>query len=142
MRAVRGIMGGYPRRIPLSAMVHHPWSYRGHREKGFIDGPLRGQFCDVRTWAHEGLVNELVAAGYYVDGGTPESAYRWLKEETERQVALWLYCWVPGTVEDFTRDLALARRLGAPQMLFWEADYIDLRPELERERIAAVMGEA
>lgn len=36
-------------------------------------------------------------------------------------------------------DLALARKVGARQMLFWEADYIDLRPEPQRSEIMKAM---
>jgi len=35
---------------------------------------------------------------------------------------------VPQTPEDFAREFAAATGLGAKQMLFWEADYIDDRP--------------
>lgn len=32
-------------------------------------------------------------------------------------------------VADFQRDFALAQQLAAKQILFWEADYIDDRPQ-------------
>lgn len=130
------------RGVRLAAMVHHRWGYRGRPEEGgAVDGSLRGILCDVRTWAREGLVDEMVAAGYYTGGGTPESGYRDIEEETEGRVPLWLYCWVPNTPEEFERDLALARKLGVRQMLFWEADYIDLRPEPQRAAIMKAMRE-
>jgi hypothetical protein len=44
-------------------------------------------------------------------------------------VDVWSYGWVPQTVADFQRDFALAQQLGAKQILFWEADYIDDRPQ-------------
>lgn len=140
MRSVRREVQKRKPKIVLSAMVHHRWAYRGRIEEGgAIDGSLRGILCDVRTWAREGLVDEMVAAGYYVGGGAPESGYRDLEEETEGRVPLWLYCWVPNTPEEITRDLALARKLGVKQMLFWEADYLDLRPEPQRQAILDVM---
>lgn len=143
MRSVRAEVNKRKPRIPLSAMVHHRYAYRGRIEEGgAIDGSLRGILCDVRTWARDGLVDEMVAAGYYTSGGTPESGYRDLEEETEGRVPLWLYCWVPNTPDEFTRDLAVARKLGAKQMLFWEADYIDARPEPQREAIMRVMRES
>ena len=66
---------------------------------------------------------------YYRDGGTPELACRALQKETEGRVDVWSYAWVPQTVADFQRDLALARQLQAKQILFWEADYIDDRSQ-------------
>jgi hypothetical protein len=108
-------------------MVGHPWHYRGAMDK--IDGNLRGLLLDVNTWAREGLMDAAVAAGYYRDGGTPEMACRALKKETEGKVDVWSYAWVPQTVADFQRDFALAEQLQAKQILFWEADYIDDRPQ-------------
>jgi hypothetical protein len=35
---------------------------------------------------------------------------------------------VPHTPEEFIREFAAAEKLGATRMLFWEADYIDDRP--------------
>ena len=84
----------------------------------------------------------MVAAGYYTGGGTPESGYRDIEEETEGRIPLWLYCWVPNTPEEFARDLALAHKLGTRQMLFWEADYIDIRPEPQRTEIMKAMSKA
>ncbi len=139
MRTVRSTLDQDSRRMALAAMVHHPWAYRGHQEIGSVDGSLRGMLCDIHTWVREDLVDELVVAGYCTKEGTPELAYRWLEEETEGRVPLWLYGWVPDHPEDFGRDLALARRLRARQILFWEADYIDLRPEPQRERIMTAM---
>ena len=40
---------------------------------------------------------------------------------------MWTYAWVPQNVEEFRRDADLAARLGARQILLWEADYIDDR---------------
>jgi hypothetical protein len=42
---------------------------------------------------------------------------------------------VPRTVADVDREAALARKLGAGQILFWEADYLDDgRPKAEISR--------
>jgi len=143
MREVRREVKSHKRKIVLSAMVCHRWGYRGRPEEGgATDGSLRGLLCDVRTWAREGLVDEIAAAGYYTSGGTPESGYRYIEEETEGRVPLWLYCWVPQTPDDFTRDLALARKLRTRQMFFWEADYIDTRPKPQREAIMKVMRDS
>lgn len=126
MRAARKLTRSQHRPIPLAVMVGHPWHYRGAQDK--IDGNLRGLLLDVATWAREGLMDAAVPAGYYRDGGTPEMAYRSLKEETEGKVDVWSYGWVPQTVADFKGDFALAEQLQAKQILFWEADYIDDRP--------------
>lgn len=143
MRSVRAEVKKHKPHVTLSAMVHHRWAYRGRIEEGgAIDGSLRGILCDVRTWAREGLVDEIVAAGYYTGGGTPESGYRDIEEETEGRVPLWLYCWVPQSPEEFRQDSALARKLGAKQILFWEADYIDARPEPQRAEIMKAMRES
>jgi hypothetical protein len=127
MRAARKLARSQKRPIPVAVMVGHPWHYRGLMDK--IDGNLRGLLLDVNTWAREGLMDAAVAAGYYRDGGTAEMAYRALKKETEGKVDIWSYAWVPQNVADFQRDFGLAQQLEAKQMLFWEADYIDDRPQ-------------
>jgi uncharacterized lipoprotein YddW (UPF0748 family) len=142
MRGVRQEVQQHARRPRLAAMVHHRWAYRGLPAEGPIDGSLRGILCDIRTWAREGLVDELVAAGYYREEGTPEAGYHWLAEETEGRVPLWLYAWVPQEEADLARDLALAQRLGAAQILFWEADYIDFRPAEKAGLLSAAMRQA
>jgi hypothetical protein len=127
MRAARKLIDSQKRRIPIAVLVGHPWHYRGLMDR--IDGNLRGLLLDVNTWAREGLMEAAVAAGYYRDGGTAEMAYRALKKETEGKVEVWSYAWVPQTVADFERDFALAQQLDAKQILFWEADYIEDRPQ-------------
>jgi hypothetical protein len=127
MRAARKLARSQKRPVPVAVMVGHPWHYRGAIDK--IDGNLRGLLLDVNTWAREGLMDAAVAAGYYRDGGTPDMACRALKKETEGKVDVWSYAWVPQTVADFQRDFALAEQLQAKQILFWEADYIDDRPQ-------------
>lgn len=125
MRAARRLIRSTNRDLPMAAMVGHPWHYRGEQNK--IDGNLRGLLLDVKTWANEDLVDSVVAAGYYRDGGNSEMAARALQKETGNKVDVWPYAWVPQTVADFDRDFALAKSLGAKEILFWEADYIDDR---------------
>lgn len=156
MREVRNVVNDNKKIIPVSAMVQHPWSYRGILPEMIteqtpewvkkmggnkIDGPLRGLLCDIRTWAKEGLVDELVAAGYYTDKGNAKKAYLYLANETNGKVPLWLYCWVPSKPEDFVRDLELAKELRTNQMLFWEADYIDNSEEKNRQKVIDTIQE-
>ena len=130
MRDARKLVASHARKVPVCAMVGHPWHYRGTVDR--IAGNLKGLLLDVKTWADEGLVDSVIAAGYYRDGGTPEMAYKALKEETGGKVDVWTYAWVPQNVAEFDRDFALAKSLGAKQILFWEADYIDDRPNARR----------
>ncbi|MDQ6631623.1 MAG: family 10 glycosylhydrolase [Verrucomicrobiota bacterium] len=125
MRALRALVRSRKNNLPISVLVGHPWHYRGEQNK--IDGNLRGLLLDVKAWANEGLMDSAVAAGYYRDGGNAEAAYRALQKETEGKVSVWTYAWVPQKVSDFQNDFALAQKLGAPQILFWEADYMDDR---------------
>src|SRR5581483_248218 len=127
MRAASKLVRSQKRPVPIAVMVAHPWHYRGLLDK--IDGNLRGLLLDVNAWAREGLMDAAVSAGYYRDGGTPEMAYQALAKETEGKVDVWSYAWVPQNVGEFQRDFGLAQRLGAKQMLFWEADYIDDRSQ-------------
>jgi hypothetical protein len=120
-------------------MVGHPWHYRGMKNK--IDGNFRGLLLDVEAWAREGLIDAAVAAGYYRDGGNAELAYQALLGEVGPGVDVFTYAWVPGTVADVERDCALARKVGARQILFWEADYIDDRKNAA-ELMAAMSCEA
>ena len=71
MREVREL--ARKQKVPLSVMVGHAWHYRGEMNK--IDGNLRGLLLDVNTWAKEGLMDSVVAAGYYRDGGNAALAY-------------------------------------------------------------------
>jgi hypothetical protein len=113
------------KRVPITAMVGHPWHYRGMQDA--IDGNLRGLLLDVPTWAKEGLIDAVIAAGYYRPGGDATKAFEALKKETNNKVDVWYYAWVPNTVDEFNRDYAAAEKLGAKNILFWEADYIDDR---------------
>jgi hypothetical protein len=127
MRAVRERVKKHSKPVPVAVMVGHPWHYRGLQDP--IDGNLRGLLVDVATWAKEGLMDSAIAAGYYRAGGDATKAYQALAAETEGKVDLWYYAWVPQTPEEFTREFAAANKLGAKRMLFWEADYIDDRPQ-------------
>jgi hypothetical protein len=110
-------------RLPIAVMVGHPWHYRGELDK--IDGNLRGLLLDLKTWANEGLMNSAVAAGYYRDGGNAEKAWQALRDETGGKTDVWLYQWVPKSVAEFNASTALAKKVDASQILFWEGDYIE-----------------
>lgn len=125
MRAAHKLIRANRRKLPIAALVGHTWHYRGEQNK--IDGNLRGLLLDVTAWAREGLVDSVVAAGYYRDGGNAELAWQALRNETEGRVDVWTYAWVPASVADAGQTFALADKLGAKQILFWEADYIDDR---------------
>lgn len=154
MREFRDLLASQPRPTRSAAMVQHPWAYRGVLPEQITAdtppwvvnmggnryaGSLRGLGCDIRTWAREGLVDNLLVSGYYTAGGTPEMAYRYLVDETEARLPLTLYAWVPTKASDFARDLQLAEQLGAAELLFWEADYIDSRPAADLEAIHAAI---
>ena len=70
------------------------------------------------------------------DGGTPEKAQCALVEETDGKVDVWSYAWVPLDVAAFEREFELASSLGAQQILFWEADYIDDRANTAELKLA------
>ena len=113
-------------KLPIAVMVGHPWHYRGTLDP--IAGSLKGLLLDVKTWAGEGLMDAAIAAGYYRPGGNAALAYNSLREECAGgKVDCWTYAWVPNNVAEFDRDYQLARKVGAKQILFWEADYIDGR---------------
>lgn len=128
MRELRKLVDAHAARgLPIAALVGHPWHYRGLQDP--IDGNLRGLLLDVKAWADEGLIDAVVAAGYYRAGGSAARAYRALAEETGGKVDVWYYAWVPQSVDEFDAQYNEARSLGAKRMLFWEADYIDDRAE-------------
>jgi uncharacterized lipoprotein YddW (UPF0748 family) len=114
--------------MPISVMVQHPWSYRGGPDDTPYADSREGLLCDVGAWAREGLIDEAVAAGYYRADGTPEKAFRWLQQETEGKVDLWLYGWI-GSADGFRADARLAEELGAKELLLWESNYIGLPPD-------------
>jgi hypothetical protein len=125
MRAARGLQKTLRPGMPLAVLVGHTWHYRGAIDR--IAGNLRGLLLDVPAWAEEGLMDAAVAAGYYRDGVTAAGAWQELRKDAGGKVDVWTYAWVPQNVGEFERDFALARSLGANQILFWEADYIDDR---------------
>jgi uncharacterized lipoprotein YddW (UPF0748 family) len=127
MRAVRKLARKYKHPLPIAALVGHPWHYRGEQNK--IDGNLRGLLLDVRSWAVEGLVDAVVPAGYYLGEGNAVTAAQALRRETNGQVDVWTYAWVPSNAADADRTFAVADSVGATQVLFWEADYIDDRKD-------------
>jgi len=134
MRDLRKLAAARPRKTPVAVLVGHPWHYRGTNDP--IDGNPRGLLLDVTAWANEGLIDAAVAAGYYRPGGSAESAYRALRAETGGKVDVWTYAWVPTTVAGFEGDFAVAQKLGAKQMLLWEADYIDARANATELKLA------
>ena len=125
VRSAHQLIRSHRRKLPISAMVAHPWHYRGEQNK--IKGNLPGLLLDVATWAGEGLVDSVVAAGYYRDGGNAELAWEALRKETGSKVGVWTYAWVPNNASEADQTFALADKLGAKEILFWEADYIDGR---------------
>lgn len=134
MRAVRKLTRAHKRPLPVAALVGHPWHYRGEQNK--IDGNLRGLLLDVQSWAREGLIDAVVPAGYYLSGGSAVAAAKALREETEGQVNVRTYAWVPSTLAEVEQAVAVADQANARQILFWEADYIDDRvnaAELKKE---------
>lgn len=138
MRGVRRLIEKKrPGGLPVSVLVGHPWLYRGAKQK--IDGNLRGLLLDVSAWAREGLIDEAVPAGYYLDGGKAELAYQALKNETLGKVPVVVYAWVPGSTAEFSDDAAMARRIGAGQILFWEADYIEGKDARTKAELQSVM---
>lgn len=134
MREVFKLVRGRKRRLPIAALVGHPWHYRGELNK--IAGNLRGLLLDIAAWAREGLVDAVVPAGYYRDGGNAELAWQALRKETEGKADVWTYAWVPSTVADVEQSLALAGKVGAKQILYWEADYIDARADAAQLKAA------
>jgi len=127
MRDVRARVAKHHKPLPVAVMVGHPWHYRGTMDP--IAGNLRGLLLDVSTWADEGLMDAAIAAGYYREGGNAASAYKALADETGNKVDLWYYAWVSQNADEFMREADAAQSLGAKRMLFWEADYIDDRPQ-------------
>ena len=124
MRGACELIRGKNPSLPISMMGHHAWSYRGATPH--VNGNLHGLLLDTATWAREGLIDEIVAAGYYAEGGTPEKAFAQMKGEVGDRGNIWLYWWVPPDADDFKKSVAVAESLGATQILYWESDYIDL----------------
>jgi uncharacterized lipoprotein YddW (UPF0748 family) len=127
MREAHALIKQTDPRLAVTAMVQHPWSYRGGPKDTPYADNLQGLLCDVRTWAREGLIDGIVAAGYYREGGNAERAFRALQKETGGKAPVWGFGWIT-TPEQFAADTTLAEKLGAPELLLWESDYIALPP--------------
>ncbi len=123
--------------LPLVVMVQHPWGYRG-AQSAYADN-LLGLLLDVGTWSREGLMDAAIATGYYKNGGTPAMAYNYLKKLVGDKVDVWYFGWVPGDQASFDTAYADAKNLGAKQILFWEADYIDNQPAGAKETLQKYM---
>lgn len=155
MRQVRSLLDEQPRKIRVIAMVQHPWSYRGvlpemiddqtpqwvrnmggHR----IDGALNGLLCDIKTWARERLIDDIIAAGYYTAGGDALMACDYLRNETEGKLPIIVYGWVPTSPEAFFHDVAVAKYADTNEILCWEADYIDNQEPQQRDQIRKVIA--
>ncbi len=130
MRDAHALIRKHNPKMPISAMVHAPWGYRGAVNDTPYKDSLSGMLLDFRTWAREGLIDEIVAAGYYRPGGNAELAYRYLQKETEGKTKVWLFGWI-GSPDQFVADVKLAEKLNASQILLWESDYIGLPPTNE-----------
>jgi hypothetical protein len=127
MREVRKRVRQHKKQIPIAVMVGHPWHYRGMQDP--IAGNLRGLLLDVTTWAKERLMDSVVAAGYYLPEGNAAKVYENLQAETGGGLDVWYYAWVPNTPEEFNREYNVVRDWNPRNILFWEADYIDDRPQ-------------
>ncbi|MBN1345660.1 MAG: family 10 glycosylhydrolase [Phycisphaerae bacterium] len=131
MRQAHALIKKTNSKMAISAMVHNPWGYRGRPDDTPYKDNLYGLLLDTRAWADEGLIDEIVAAGYYRSGGNAELAYQAMKKETGGKLPVWLFGWI-GSADQFRGDTRLAEKLGAPQLLLWESDYIGLPPANEQ----------
>jgi len=140
MRQARALTKSHSKKLRLITMVHHPWSYRGvmpeminedtpqwvrNMSGNRVDGALNGLLCDIKTWSKENLMDDVIAAGYYIKGGNALLACEYLKKETEGKTPIMVYGWVPTTPEAFYKDVEIAQQVGTNEILYWEADYID-----------------
>ena len=122
MRQAHQLIKAKDASMPISMMGHHSYGPRGNDR---CNGNLYGLLIDSQTWADEGLIDQVVAAGYYHMGGSPEEAYADITKETNGKCEVWLYWWVPEIMENFDESVSMARKLGAKQIFYWEADYMD-----------------
>jgi len=111
MKEAHKLIKGKNKSLPIAMMGHHPWSYRGDGTAR-INGNHNGLLLDVARWAKEGWVDEVVAAGYFTKGGTPQKAYAYMKKEVKGKCKVWLYAWVPATMDLFKHSLQTAKKLG------------------------------
>ena len=110
----------------VSALVQHREGYRGDPRDTVYAGNLGGLLVDLKRWAQEGLLDEVIAGGYYRAGGNAEKAYREMQEETGGKVKVAVFGWL--NAESFQVSTTLAQRLGATEILLWESDYVGLAP--------------
>lgn len=154
MREAAGLIRKTDARMPITVLVQHPWGYRGAPTDTPYKDSLSGLLLDVGQWAAEGLIDTVIAAGYYRPGGSPENAFRWLERVaaptaqtvtgpagrdhcTSHHVVVGLYGWIT-TPDGFHADLRRARELGAHELLLWESDYLELPPA--RAELAETMA--
>lgn len=124
MRAAHKLIKGKSSSLAISYLGHSPWSFRGATPT--INGNLNGLLVDLKTWAQEGLVDEVVSGGYYTDGTNVETAYQHLQAEVGDYCKPWMYAWVPDSVQRFHDSIRMAEKLGTHQILYWESDYIEM----------------
>ena len=127
MRDVRERVDKHRKPLPIAVMVGHPWHYRG---TAWTRSTATSAAC-CSTWPPgrtKASWTPPSPPATTAPAATPTKAYQALAEETDGKVDLWYYAWVPQTPEEFDRDFTAANQLGAKRILFWEADYIDDRP--------------
>lgn len=140
--------------LPILVLIAHPWAYRGltpdqqqnetrdwvRRMGGNrIAGSLNGLLCDIGTWSDENLATAYVPAGYYLSPGTPAKACASVQAEIGAAGTVMPYFWLPASEAEVSAVHDAAQKLQCREVLFWEADYIDQRPEPLRSAICAQM---
>jgi hypothetical protein len=108
---------------PLTALVAHPWLYRGFLDK--IAGNLPGLLLDLPTWSAEKLIDSATPAGYYLPGGSMSAATTSLQSETHHTLPITPFAWMPSSTTQFQSDFTTAATSGATELLLWEADYLE-----------------
>jgi uncharacterized lipoprotein YddW (UPF0748 family) len=140
MRDAHKLIKGKDASLPIAYMGYHSAGYRGATM--LISGNLHGLLLDVEQWAQEQLIDDVVACGNYAPGSETNSqtAYEYMRDLVGDRCRVWLYEWVPENAAVFHECIKTAQRLGAPQILFWESDYVDL-PEraADRDALTAAM---
>ena len=114
-------------KMPITALVHHPWGHRGGPTETPYKDCRSGLLLDVRRWAADRLVDEFIPAGYYRNDGNAEKACRWLQEETQGKARVGVFGWI-ASPDQFAGDIQLVQKLGSPELLLWESDYLGLPP--------------
>ena len=111
--------------IAISMMGHTPWSYRCSTAR--VNGNLHGLLIDVDTWAKRGLIDEVVAWRGYGGRDLSEKTYHHAVAEVAGHCDVWMYWYMPEAIADFRKSIEAAESLGSRQILYWEADYLDLK---------------